>query len=32
VQGLICLARTPADRRARNGDLRSQSREIDKPG
>lgn len=32
VQGLICLARTPADRRARNGDLRSQSRESDKPG
>ena len=32
VQGLICLARTPGDRRAFSGDLRSQSRESDKPG
>ncbi|MEB3194535.1 MAG: ComF family protein [Cyanobacteriota bacterium] len=32
VQGVICLARTPADRRARNGDLRSPCRESDKPG
>ena len=32
VQGLICLARTPGDRRAFSGDLRSHCRESDKPG
>ena len=32
VQGLICLARTPADRQVHSGDLRSHCRESDKPG
>jgi predicted amidophosphoribosyltransferase len=32
VQGLICLARTPGDRRAFSGDLRSHCRDSDKPG
>jgi predicted amidophosphoribosyltransferase len=32
VQGLICLARTPSDRQALSGDLRSPCRISDKPG
>ena len=32
VQGVICLARTPGDRQALSGVLRSQCRESDKPG
>lgn len=32
VQGLICLARTPGNRRVLSGDLRSQGRESDRPG
>jgi predicted amidophosphoribosyltransferase len=32
VQGLICLARTPGGRHPTNGDLRSSSREGDRPG
>jgi orotate phosphoribosyltransferase len=32
VEGVICLARTPGSRQALSGDLRSQSRESDRPG